>query len=33
MDAAVYEGILARLRAQGYAVERLQRTLQPTGDT
>jgi apolipoprotein D and lipocalin family protein len=31
MDAAVYDGILARLRAQGYEVERLHRTLQPKG--
>jgi len=29
MDGAVYDGILARLRGQGYEVERLQRTLQP----
>jgi apolipoprotein D and lipocalin family protein len=29
MDAAVYDGILARLRAQGYEVERLNRALQP----
>jgi len=29
MDAAVYQGIVARLRAQGYEVERLNRTLQP----
>ena len=31
MDGAVYDGILARLRGQGYEVERLQRTLQPSG--
>jgi apolipoprotein D and lipocalin family protein len=31
MDGATYDGILARLRAQGYEVERLQRTLQPGG--
>jgi len=31
MDAAVYDAILTRLRAQGYEVERLNRTLQPTG--
>jgi len=31
MDAAVYDGILARLREQGYEVERLNRTLQPSG--
>jgi apolipoprotein D and lipocalin family protein len=31
MDASVYEGILTRLRAQGYEVERLNRTLQPMG--
>ncbi len=30
MDAAVYDGILKRLRAQGYETERLNRTLQPT---
>ena len=29
MQDAVYAGILARLRAQGYEVERLSRTLQP----
>jgi apolipoprotein D and lipocalin family protein len=29
MDAAVYDGIIARLRAQGYEVDRLNRTLQP----
>ena len=29
MDAAVYDGIVARLRAQAYEVERLERTLQP----
>lgn len=29
MDAAVYDGIVVRLRAQGYEVERLKRTLQP----
>lgn len=29
MDEAVYEGILARLKAQGYDTGRLQRTLQP----
>ena len=29
MDAAVYDGIIARLRAQEYEVERLNRTLQP----
>jgi apolipoprotein D and lipocalin family protein len=31
MDGALYDSILARLRAQGYEVERLQRTLQPAG--
>ena len=31
MDPSVYEGIIARLRAQGYEVERLHRTLQPGG--
>jgi len=31
MDSAVYDGILARLKAQGYEVERLNRTLQPAG--
>jgi apolipoprotein D and lipocalin family protein len=30
MDTAVYEAIIARLRAQGYEVERLNRTLQPS---
>jgi apolipoprotein D and lipocalin family protein len=29
MDLAVYDGLLGRLRAQGYEVERLVRTLQP----
>jgi apolipoprotein D and lipocalin family protein len=29
MDAAVYEGILGRLRVQGYELARLERTLQP----
>jgi len=29
MDGAVYDGILGRLRDQGYEVERLTRTLQP----
>jgi apolipoprotein D and lipocalin family protein len=32
MDSAVYEGILGRLREQGYEVERLERTLQPAGN-
>ena len=31
MDPLVYEAILARLKAQGYEVQRLNRTLQPTG--
>jgi apolipoprotein D and lipocalin family protein len=31
MDSAVYDGILARLRSQGYEVERLNRTVQPVG--
>jgi apolipoprotein D and lipocalin family protein len=31
MDAAVYAGILERLRAQGYELERLNRTMQPAG--
>jgi apolipoprotein D and lipocalin family protein len=31
MDGAVYEGILGRLREQGYEVQRLNRTLQPSG--
>jgi apolipoprotein D and lipocalin family protein len=31
MDGAVYDGILGRLREQGYEVERLNRTLQPSG--
>lgn len=30
MDAAVYEGILSRLKAQGYDLSRLQKTLQPS---
>ncbi len=30
IEAATYDGILTRLRAQGYEVERLHRTLQPT---
>ena len=29
LGAAAYDGIIARLRAQGYEVERLRRTLQP----
>lgn len=29
LDAAVYDDIVTRLRAQGYEVERLKRTLQP----
>jgi len=33
IDSAVYEGILGRLREQGYEVERLNRTLQPSGGT
>lgn len=33
MDPGVYDGIVARLRAQGYEVERLNRTLQPSGRT
>jgi apolipoprotein D and lipocalin family protein len=32
MDAARYDGIVARLRAQGYEDGRLRRTLQPAGD-
>jgi apolipoprotein D and lipocalin family protein len=31
LDEAVYQGIVARLRAQGYETERLVRTLQPGG--
>jgi len=31
MDGAVYDAIVGRMRAQGYEVERLQRTLQPSG--
>jgi apolipoprotein D and lipocalin family protein len=31
MDSATYDGILGRLRGQGYEVERLNRTLQPSG--
>jgi apolipoprotein D and lipocalin family protein len=30
MSTTVYEGIIARLRAQGYEVERLNRTPQPS---
>jgi len=30
MDPAVYEGILGRLRTQGYETERLVRTAQPS---
>ena len=33
MGAAVYDGIVVRLRAQGYEVERLKRTLQPASST
>jgi apolipoprotein D and lipocalin family protein len=33
MDTAMYDAILARLRAQGYEVERLERTLQPVSGT
>lgn len=33
MDSAVYDGIIMRLRAQGYEVERLNRTLQPSGSS
>lgn len=33
MESAVYDGILGRLRAQGYEVERLSRTLQPGGSS
>jgi apolipoprotein D and lipocalin family protein len=32
MDGAVYEGILGRLREQGYEVERLERTVQTAGN-
>ncbi|MBN2371866.1 MAG: lipocalin family protein [Vicinamibacteria bacterium] len=32
MDGAVYEEILGRLREQGYEVQRLNRTLQPSGE-
>lgn len=31
MDPAVYEAILSRLKAQGYDLSRLQKTLQPDG--
>jgi len=31
MDAATYDGILARLKEQGYEISRLQKTLQPAG--
>jgi hypothetical protein len=31
MDAAVYDAIVGRLEAQGYEVERLNRTLQRIG--
>ncbi len=30
MDASLYDGIIVRLRSQGYEIERLNRTLQPT---
>jgi apolipoprotein D and lipocalin family protein len=30
MDEAVYQGILAKLTEQGYPLDRLQKTLQPT---
>jgi apolipoprotein D and lipocalin family protein len=33
MDAAVYEGILARLKENGYPLDRLQKTRQPTPPT
>ena len=33
METAVYDGIITRLRAQGYEVERLSRTLQPRGSS
>jgi apolipoprotein D and lipocalin family protein len=32
LDGVVYEGILGRLREQGYEVERLNRTLQPSSN-
>ena len=32
MEAAVYDGIVERLKAQGYEVQRLNRTLQPSGN-
>lgn len=32
MESGVYEGIVSRLKAQGYETERLNRTLQPSGD-
>jgi apolipoprotein D and lipocalin family protein len=31
MDPATYQGILDRLKAQGYELDRLQRTLQRSG--
>ena len=31
MEKPVYDGILERLRSKGYQLERLQKTLQPTG--
>ena len=33
MDGTVYDGIIGRLREQGYEVERLNRTLQQVGDS
>ena len=32
MEPGVYEGIVSRLKAQGYETDRLNRTLQPSGD-
>jgi apolipoprotein D and lipocalin family protein len=33
MDGGTYRGILSRLRAKGYPLDRLRKTLQPTGRT
>ncbi|MGB5372547.1 MAG: lipocalin family protein, partial [Polyangiales bacterium] len=31
LDAEIYDGILTRLEEMGYPLDRLQKTLQPTG--
>ena len=33
MDDTVYNGILTKLKEQGYTLDRLQKTLQPTAGT